>query len=238
MVVFGKMPYVCLVVACVAAACSTSVPGVARIQPPPGAGSPTVKPVDLDKLLLTDREMGAAIGAGTLITVDSYQTIQPSQGERYSDPSCAEDYSNTMFTAYDNSGYTGVAVRHIGEPGDRPVEVADESAVSFPSAAAAAGFVWRQVLDWDRCAGKHFSVTAAPPDQRIFRCTFGNPDSTGDIAKVVNEVEGGRGRTHARAIASRSNVVIDVDLPGLDMTAAKATAVVDGIARKMPHGKA
>ncbi len=65
--------------------------------------------------------------------------------------------------------------------------------------------------------------------------TVGFAQPSDNISTIVDTLEGGEGHTHGRAIASRSNVVIDVYVAGMAMTADKAVAVVNAIANKMPH---
>ncbi|WP_421843945.1 sensor domain-containing protein [Mycobacterium sp.] len=61
------------------------------------------------------------------------------------------------------------------------------------------------------------------------------PSASGDTATVVNTAEGAEGYVCARAITSRSNVVIDVYVCGIGITATQPAAVVSAIANKMPH---
>jgi serine/threonine-protein kinase len=193
----------------------------------------------LGKLLLSDAQIGDIVGAGGLITIHTYNGISQSEGEVYSDPDCAEAFSNTMWTAYNGSGYTGAVGRGVGDPHDEQhdysVHYVDEGVVSFPTADAASRFVVRQTLAWDRCSDADFSITDPGPQKLVYRYTLGNPAASGDIATVVNSVEGAGDRTHARALTSRANVVIDVDVLGPAMTADKAVAVVNAIGEKMPR---
>lgn len=227
-----------LMLACVtvaAAACSNTVAGAARVRPARDGKAPMVAPADLDKLLLSDAQVSELMGAAGLVTFESYAGIPPPVGEIYSDPSCAEAVWNTMWTAYNGTGYTGGAGRKVGEPADKHPLHTDQGVVSFPSADAATRFVVRAVLDWERCADTHLSSTEPPPDSSTSWYTVGFPRASDDVSTVVDSVEGGQGRTIAHAITSRSNVVIDVYAAGMAMTADKAVAMVNAIADKMPH---
>lgn len=61
--------------------------------------------------------------------------------------------------------------------------------------------------------------------------------TTSVLAAGGDEVsaEGGEGDVCARAIASRANAVIDVNIRGSGITAAQPVAVVTAIAQNMPH---
>jgi hypothetical protein len=232
---------VLLTAGCVSAVagCATTLPGSARVQPAPDVAAPTVAPGGLRTLLLSDAQMSDIIGVGALTTVHTYNGISQSEGEVYSDPGCAEAFSNTQWTAFNGSGYTAAVGRGVGdhdEKLDYSPHYIDQGVVSFPTADAAFRFVVRQVLAWDRCRDAHFSITDPGPDHSVYRYTLGYPGASGDIATMVNSVEGAGGRTHARGITSRANVVIDVDALGPGMTAENAVAVVNAIAEKMPHG--
>jgi hypothetical protein len=213
--------------------CSSTVSGTARVQPGPDATAQTVAPADLDKLLLSDAQITDLFGAA-VVTFERYPDITPPRGETFSDPSSAEAVFNTMWTTYDGSGYTGAAGHKLGEPGT-PAHVIDQGVVSFPSADAAARFVVHTVLGWDRCAGTHFSALAPPPKPATESFTVGSPHTSGDISTMVDSVDGSQGLTYARAITSRSNVVIDAMAAGADITTDKAVAVVNAITTKMPH---
>ncbi len=130
--------------AAVAAACSTTVAGTARPLPARDGKAPVAAPADLPKLLLSDAQISDIIGVGPLVTFDPYTGITPPQGESYSDQSCAEAVWNTMWTAYDGTGYSGAAGRKVGEPGDKHPHDIDQGVVSFPTADAATRlwFAW------------------------------------------------------------------------------------------------
>lgn len=215
--------------------CSSPVAGTARMQSARDAKAPTVAPDGLDKLLLSDAEVRDVLGMPEVATYRSYAGVTGPQGETYSDPACAETTYNTMWTAYNGSGYSGGAGRNISEPGDKPAHNIDEGVVSFPSADAATRFVVRNVLAWDRCADMHFGTTDPPPKPSTEFYTLGFPRTTGDISTVLNTVEGGEGYVCARALTSRSNVVIDIYIGGKGVTTSQAVALLNAIANKMPH---
>lgn len=215
--------------------CSSAVAGTARMQSARDANAPTVTPADVEKLLVSDAEVRDVLGMPEVATYRSYTGVTGPQGETYSDPACAETTYNTMWTAYNGTGYTGGAGRNIGEPGDKPAHDIDEGVVSFPSADAATRFVVRNVLAWDRCADTHFGTTDPPPKSSTEFYTLGFPSTIGDIATVLNTVEGGEGYVCARALTSRSNVVIDIYVGGKGVSTSQAVALLNAIANKVPH---
>lgn len=236
----GYRGIVVLALACVitTSACSHVLTGQPRALSARDSSAPTVAPADLDKLLLSDRQISDIIGAGPLATFHTYSTITPADaGETFSDPSCAEAVYNTMWTAYDRSGYTGALGHGLREPGDRHPHAVDQGVVAFPTADAATRFVARVTTAWQHCADAHFSDTGPSgpsPNTRTDWYTVGYPIIS-DISTLVVYPEGRREQTDVRAITSRSNVVIDVGATGPAMPADKLVAIVNAIAAKLPH---
>ncbi len=229
-------------VVCVAvgSGCSTIVSGAARPQRARDAGAPVVAADGVDRLLLSENQIGEIVGGGAraaegFVISRRYSVITQPQGESFSDPSCASSLYNTMYTSYAGSGYTAVAGRTLHEPGPHPTHDIDEAVVAFPSADVATRFVVRTSMAWQRCADVHLSTTEPPPDPVTLFYTLGFPSATGDVATVVNVLEGGQGKVCAHAIASRANVVIDVYIFGPKVTAAQPVAIVTAIAENMPH---
>ncbi|MDP7707421.1 sensor domain-containing protein [Mycobacterium sp. TY815] len=224
-----------VVCAAVSGGCSTTVPGVAHVAHARVGAAPTVTADGLDRLLLTEQQIGPAVGVSALLAGRSYTVIEPPRGESYTDPSCASTLFNTMYTGYEGSGYTAVAGRKLHESSAHHTHEIDEAVVAFPSADAAARFVVRTALDWERCFDIHLGVSNPHPDPVTVFYTLGFPSTSGDVATVVNTLEGGEGAVCAHAIASRSNVVIDVHVGGPDITAAQPVAVITAIAANMPQ---
>jgi hypothetical protein len=214
-------------------ACSTAVAGTARVQTPRDASAPKVAPADLATLLLSDQQVSEIVGVAGMVSFHPYQDIPPPVGETYSEPRCAEALFNTEWPSYNGSGYTGAAGHKVGEPGDRPAHEVDEGVVSFPDAVSATRFVVRTSLDFDRCADLHFSDTVPPPQPQTNYYTIGFPKTVGDTTTVVSALEGGEGQTCAKAITSRSNVVIDVYFCAKDATAKTPVDLVNAIANNV-----
>lgn len=230
----GRAAAAALTCAVCVVGCSATVAGTPRPLSARDSGAPVVAPPDLDKLLVTDAAMSDLVGAPGLVTFRTYTQINPPYGEVFSEPACAETLFNTMWTAY-TGGHTGTAGHKLAPPGKNAEHEIDEGVVSFPTADAASRFVVRAVMGWDRCGDHHFSERDPGPDATPEFFTLGFVAMSGDIATVVNSVEGGEGQTCGRAIAARSNVVIDVYVCGDNATAAQPVAVVNAIAAKMPH---
>ncbi|MEE6140298.1 sensor domain-containing protein [Mycobacterium sp. 050128] len=219
-------------------ACSHVLSGQPRALSARDSAAPTVAPTDLDKLLLSDEHISDIVGAGPLATFHTYSTITPADAsETFSDPSCAEAVWNTMWTAYDGSGYTGALGHGLREPGDRHTHSVDQGVVAFPTADAATLFVARVTLAWQHCADAHFSdtgPTGPPPNTRTDWYTVGYP-TISDISTLVIHPEGKGEQTNVRAITSRSNVVIDVAAQGPAMVTDKMVTIANAIAAKLPH---
>lgn len=217
------------------AACSTTVPGSPQAQAPRDADAPTVASSDLARLLLSDQQVSDIVGVTGMVKSDVYSDIPGPQGESYSEPRCAEALYNTMWTSYDGSGYSGAAGQRVREPGDDSYNNVDEGVVSFPDAAAATRFVVRTSLEFDSCADVHFSDTSAPTDSETYFWTIGFPQNVGDTVTVVSTEEGQERYGCAKAITSRSNVVIDVYWCAQGAAAKTPADLVNAIANNMPH---
>jgi hypothetical protein len=230
---FARLTAGLLTVLTVVSGCSRSVPGAAHTLAARDRTARTVAPADLDKLLIADKQVAEIIGAPDVVTTRTYTGITPSQGEMYSDPSCAPAIWNTMFPAYDGSGYTGAVGRWVEERGEQWTHHVDQAVVSFPSADDATRFVVRVEMLWQRCADVHLSTVEPPPAHKRLWYTIGYPKISDDISTVVDYREGHEGLAEVRAITSRSNVVIDVDTEGVGMNAEQATALVNAIAQNI-----
>jgi len=217
------------------AGCSHTVDGDAEPSSVADSHAPSVAPADLQSLLLSDPEMGEAVGQPGLVSHDPYDEIPPPKGESYNDPSCIGAVYNTMYTAYEGIDYTGVAGTKVGEPGDKwGTTDTDQGVVSFRDADAASRYVTRTLIDWDRCADKRVSGKSGP-DDAVVTWTIGFPTVTDDIPTLLISPEGGDRFVCERAVTSRSNVVIDVYVCAKNAQPEQAVAVVRSIADKMPH---
>lgn len=163
-------------VACVgvAAGCSNTLPGTPSAQPPHETRPPTLTQGDLNKLLLSDNEVSDIVGGPSLQTSQNYSEILGPKSETMSDNSCAETAFNTMWTACNGSGYTGVEGRRIGREGDTDSYLVDQGVVSFLDPGAARRFLDRTVQGWDHCAAVRFSVTDPGPPPSTDTYILGN----------------------------------------------------------------
>lgn len=188
---------------------------------------------DLNKLLLSDNEVSDIVGGPSLQTSQNYSEILGPKSETMSDNSCAETAFNTMWTACNGSGYTGVEGRRIGREGDTDSYLVDQGVVSFLDPGAARRFLDRTVQGWDHCAAVRFSVTDPGPPPSTDTYILGTPGRSGDISAVVNHIDDAEGYVCGRAVTSRVNVLIDVLVCGKGVAEAQPVAVVNGIVTKM-----
>jgi hypothetical protein len=203
------------------------------VQPARDADAPTVAAADLDTLLLPDAQVADILSAPGMATRGTFTGIAQPDGDTFSDLGCAATMFNTMWTAYNGTGYSDAAARTLSEDGDQPAHAVNQAVVAFADSDAATRFVVRTTLGWDRCADVHLHITAPPPQPADDWFTLGFASTTGDIATVVNTSEGGEGYACARAITSRSNVVVDVYVCGNGITGTQSAGVVNAITRKM-----
>jgi serine/threonine kinase PknH len=194
-----------LLIACVACACAGTVAGDPR-------AARDRAPSRLDLMLLGDAQINNIMGTTAMRTYRTYTDIPVQPGEVYSPPECAVVLFNTTVPAYGASGYLGTRGKMIDANGTRS-EV-DQAVVGFENSGAAETFVDAAKRAWQSCAGRN--VTYTDTDGQRQRWLIGVPRTVGEITASDN-VTPDRW-TCGHAMATRSDVVVDVDACGYDVT--------------------
>ena len=172
-------------------------------------------------MLLNDAHINTIMNARTMRTYRVYTGIPVQPGEVYSDPQCAVALFNTTVPAYSASGYVAARGKKIAENLNSVAHDIDEAVVAFQSPSEARKFVGTARAAWEGCGGT--SVTYTGTDRVVQPWTLGMPRTVGEIIAINNETIDEWGCGHA--VASKSNVVVDVDACCYNV-ADDATAIV------------
>jgi hypothetical protein len=175
----------------------------------------------LDRMLLNDAHINTIMNARTMRTYRVYTGIPVQPGEVYSDPHCAVALFNTTVPAYSTSGYVGTRGKEVAENLNSMAHDVDEAVVAFQSPSEARKFVGTARAAWQACGGRRVTYTGT--DRVVQPWTLGMPRTVGEIIAINNETIDEWGCGHA--MASKSNVVVDVDACGYNV-ADEATAIV------------
>ena len=101
--------------------------------------------------------------------------------------------------------------------------------MSFPSADLALAFLQNSAVKWRACAGQ--TITETPSTGQTKRYTFGN--FVGDVTTIalLNTLEGGGGYACQHVLSAVSNLVIDVNACGYQISD-QGRQIADKIAAK------
>jgi hypothetical protein len=214
-----------LIVCVVAVGCSRTVSGTPRVAGDSrSATAPNATQADLERLLLNDGQISTIMDVENMRTYRVYTGIPVQPREIYSDPDCAGTLFNTTTPAYEGIDYISARGKKIDVPGRGSIDEVDQAVVAFETASKASKFVSSSNQRWYSCSGKHMSYTGA--DGQVRRWTLGVPRKVDEIIAVTNVNAWGWQCGHA--MATRSNVVADVDACGYDIKD-QAIAIVKAI---------
>jgi hypothetical protein len=195
---------------------------------PAPAPVPTLAPSAVGSVLLTAEEVDSIVGT-TKIEAKEISDHMTSDPLPMSNPNCVGAFSDAVKSVYEGSGYTGVSdqVLLIHEPNQVWV---NQTAVTFPSADQAGGFLNTSANKWNACAGQTVTITFSDGDTRW---TFGEVSrSDSQITQVVTEKESS-GWSCQHTLRSVSNVVIEA-LACDDHITDEASRLVEKMAAKLP----
>lgn len=209
----------------VRASTSTSLP------PPPPPPPPPVTPTDMAGLLpslaemrqlmnnpdLTDAGNGDEVG----VVSSSVQTFDP--------PECVVSMNSFTPEPYKDSGYRSVlSVNASGPHGNTQAGI---GVAVFDDAAAAQKTLTNYIALLQQCAGKTLTWTIVQ-DGKWSKFILGAPENSGAVTGVHNTNIGSTTGIY-RAIGAKSNVLVDVQMVGADLTDQNIRAV-NNVLGKIP----
>jgi hypothetical protein len=225
-----------LVVACawVLVGCSSTVAGVA-MPPATGTAPSTVSVAKLSDLLLPPDQVANTMGIVVLVVNPSMQgMLEPPRGES-TEKDCMALLAPAQGSVYAGTGSTGVATRGLISPdngGNSHLVI--ESVIAFAGPAAAGKVLTVQTAHWSACSGQTITViVAAPAGAPPLRVEVGPLIRSNDTVALTEVIENSSGLGCQRALAARSNVIIDV-AACRDDTTNQAVDLLQAIAGKIP----
>lgn len=155
----------------------------------------------------------------------------------YEPAGCVGAVFSSMADSYDGSGYRDFFEVRLSDltRGDPPHWV-DQSAATFDNDSAARDFVADQVAQWHRCAGRQLTYAYPRPDDWQDTYRIGETIDSGCVTMISNVITGDKHYTDIRALAAKSNIVVDLQFTGFDLTDEPAVAVNRILDRIASHG--
>jgi hypothetical protein len=203
---------------------------------------PSVTAEGLQSLVLTGEDVAGLIKApGMYVNKTWTQTHEPQPGDSFDPPECTEAVFNGLTASYRDSGYRAIYGVDLGQHTNGFPHGVSEFVATFDNAAAAKSFVTSAVKQINGCAGKQLTYShggvsgiynVGTPVQTgpvtSVRSTLGTVQDNGRTTDVASQ------RTSAlRGLATKANVVVDVDVIGRDL-GDDATTLVQGILGRIP----
>jgi PknH-like extracellular domain len=210
---------VCLAVA----GCTSTVGGTALVGP--GGRTPgTVTARGLPALLLSLDEMKQLLKFSGMATEDGW--TRPEARGTFEPSSCVGAVFSSMAGSYDNSGYREFyEVRQSDVSRGAWPHWVDQGVAAFENDAQATSFVTRQVAQWRQCAGRQFRYAYPRPDDWQDPYRIGHTIDSGCVTMISNVIADDKHYTDIRALAAKSNIVVDLQFTGFDLTDEPATAI-------------
>ena len=202
--------------------CASIVGGTAVVDP--GATTATARAHGLPALLLGLDEMKQLLKFDDMAIQDTL--ARPDARGIYEPASCVGAVFSSMAGSYDGSGYRDFyEVRESDVTGGGLPHWVDQSVATFDNAAAAKDFAAKQVAQWRRCAGRQLTYAYPRPDDWQDTYRIGETIESGCVTMISNVITGDKHYTDIRALAAKSNIIVDLQFTGFDLTDEPAVAI-------------
>lgn len=201
--------------------CTSTVGGTAVVR---GGKTPAAPAHGLAALLLSLDEMKQLLKFDDMDVQDIL--TQPEARGIYQPADCVGAVFSSMAGSYDGSGYRDFyEVRQSDITGGGLPHWVDQGVTSFDSDAAAKDFVAQQVDQWRQCVGRQFKYAYPLPTDWQDSYRIGDTIDAGCATMISSVTTGDKHYTDIRALAAKSNIVVDLQFTGFDLTDEPATAV-------------
>ncbi len=209
--------------------CASTVGGTAVVGP--GAATKAHGPA---AILLSLDEMKQLLNFNGIAIKDTL--TRPDARGIYEPASCVGAVFSSMAGSYDGSGYREFyEVRQSDVSGGDLPHWVDQGVATFENNAAANSFVAAQVAQWRKCAGRQFKYAYPRSDDWQDSYRIGDTVGSGCVTMISSVFVSDRTYSDIRALAAKSNVVVDLQFTGFDLTDEPATAmnrILDRIAAR------
>lgn len=206
----------------------------------PAAPTPTPTPTyvskaDLPGLLLTAPEVAAALGIPAITSVTEPGHANQPWGDEVVDNDCVSLRFVPTNTFYANSGWTALRKDFLQTPVEGAVDnTADQAVVAFGNAEAAKAFYDHALGVWKNCANRTINTRQVKVDGSVDEIwSVGPVSDSGELLAIALLQQDDSDWTCQRALSVRKNIVIDVEACGHATAPATASALVNGIAKKV-----
>jgi hypothetical protein len=199
----------CAVVITVAG-CVNTTAGVAKPADAAGPGSPGAPTKSgqagdhLQRILLSAADVNTIMGATDMQLMDSSNDMSDHSGD-ISDPHCLGALYNAEQSVYNETGWTDVVDQVLTEPEDDSDHWVEQTAVQFPTAAAAKSFRDSSMTQWMDCIGKSVMVDDGEYE---FNWQFeGISSDNGTISQITRQTDSGNWECQHALTAVDANIL-------------------------------
>jgi len=201
----------------------------------PAAPVPSTTADALPSLLLSAADIGATVGAETVVTREVRAPWNDATHFQGPDESgCLAIAGAAQRSVYADSGWIALRGQVLREPPGSPQwsHFITQAVVLFPTAAAAQLFFTQSQTGWASCADRQLSYTQPPAPDQIW--SVGRVSSERDLLTVSRSERSPQDWSCQRALSVRSNVAVDVEACSLAGPTTAAAAIAEAIGVRLP----
>jgi hypothetical protein len=200
--------------------CTSTVHGTAV---GPGGKPATSTAGGLAALLLSLDEMKRLLKFDDMAVQNTW--TRPDARGTFEPANCVGAVFSSMAGSYDGSGYRGfLEVRHSDITGGDLPHWVDQGLATFENDSAAKNFVEKQISQWRQCTGRQFRYAYPNPTWNgAYR--IGEMIESGCVTMISSVFVSDEPYTDIRALAAKSNIVVDLQFTGFDLTDQPAIAM-------------
>lgn len=203
---------------------------------PPQAGSPATPSdpdpqddVDLSEVLLSLDDVRSIMRMPGLDVTKPKPGGSGDSSDAKAEPmECVGAMAPGIDTVYELSGATGY--RRSSFTDTSTASMVEQVAASFDSQSKARSFVSQNRTQWEKCAGKQFTLSSS---SSTLTFDLGTPGGTPTRVTLTNTLDAGPGVPQLRVLATRGTVVVDISVLSL-MATDQAELIADRVLARIP----
>ncbi len=218
------------------AGCTSTIHGTAVAGQRPPRSAPQTQS-GLAGLLLSLDEMRQVMKLSDLASEQVW--TQPDPRGVFEPAGCVGAVFSGMAASYDGSGYRDFyEVRDLDStPAEDRYHWVDQGVATFESPEAAKAFVTKEVGQWRQCAKQPFRYAFPDPSDWGQPYVIGDTVDSGCVTTLNNVIDGDRHYDDIRVLAAKSDVVVDLQFTGFDLTDEPSTVVAHILDRITSGGR-